>query len=73
MPHVNIKLYSPLSSEQKSGLALAITKAIIDNIKCEEGAVSIALETIDKELWHNKVYIPEIINRKEFLCKSPTY
>ena len=73
MPHINIKHFPSLTSEQQSEIAREITKIIKHVIRCDEGAISIALEPIDKNLWNEQVYIPEIINRKNLLCKIPNY
>ncbi len=73
MPHVNIKHFPSLSKDQQTELAIALTQVITNIVHCDEGAVSIALEPIEKELWNEQVYIPEIINRRELLCKTPTY
>ncbi len=73
MPHIIIKHFPLLSKEQQSELAISLTKVVTDIIKCDEGAVSIALEPIEKEFWNELVYIPEIVNRKKLLFKSPNY
>ena len=73
MPHINIKHFPSLSKEQQSELAIALTQVMTTIIQCDEGAVSIALEPIDKNVWNERVYIPEIVNRKELLCKFPSY
>lgn len=73
MPHINIKYFSSLSIEKRSELAIALAEVVSNLIQCDEGAISIALEPIEKERWNEKVYIPEIVNRKELLCKFPNY
>jgi 4-oxalocrotonate tautomerase len=74
MPHVNIKHFpTSLSQEQQAGLVAAVTQAVMAALKCDEGVVSIALEPIDKETWRERVYLPEIIHRKNLLRKAPTY
>lgn len=74
MPHVNIKHFPvSLSEEQQSELVAAITKAVKSAFKCDEGVISIAIEPVEKELWNERVYIPEIVNRKELLRKPPNY
>jgi 4-oxalocrotonate tautomerase len=73
MPHINIKHFPSLSKEQQAELAKTLTQVITNIIHCDEGAVSIALEPIEKAIWNERVYIPEIINRKELLCKKPSY
>ncbi len=35
--------------------------------------MSIAVEPIDKELWNEEVYIPEIVGRRHILGKVPNY
>ena len=74
MPHVNIKHFPvPLSAEQQSRLVTAVTEAMTRAFGCDEGAVSIALEPVEEEVWRDRVYIPEIVNRREILGKVPTY
>lgn len=73
MPHVNIKHFPPLTKVQQEKLVLNLTKVITDVIQCGAGSVSIALESIEKDDWKEKVYVPEILNRKEFLHKFPDY
>ncbi|MFD7701410.1 amino acid adenylation domain-containing protein [Streptomyces caelestis] len=74
MPHVNIKHFpTHISDEQQAELVSSVTKAVTDAFGCDEGVVSIAIEPIDKELWNEEVYIPEIVNRKHILSKAPNY
>ncbi|MEU6863833.1 amino acid adenylation domain-containing protein [Streptomyces sp. NPDC046876] len=74
MPHVNIKHFpTALSDEQHSELLSAVTKAVTDAFGCDAGVVSIAVEPIDKELWNEEVYIPEIVGRRHILGKVPNY
>jgi len=73
MPHVNIKHFPSLSNEQHADLAKSITDAISRIIGCDEDVISIAVEPINSSEWNQKVYIPEIINRKETLIKKPNY
>jgi phenylpyruvate tautomerase PptA (4-oxalocrotonate tautomerase family) len=71
---VNIKHFPvSLSEEQKSELVAAVTRAITSAFRCEEGAISIALEPVEKVDWNERVYVPEIVNRKDLLRKSPNY
>lgn len=74
MPHVSIKHFPvSLTDQQHSELVAAVTKAMTSAFGCDEGAVSIILEPVEKELWNEKVYIPEIANQKHRLGKVPTY
>ena len=73
MPHVIVKLYPGRSEEQKTKLADEIVKDIVAIAKCEGKSVSVAFEEIEKEDWAEKVYKPDILNRKDNLYKKPGY
>jgi 4-oxalocrotonate tautomerase len=71
MPHVIVKLYPGRSEEQKKKLADEIAKDVVDIAKCGEKSVSVAFEEIEKEDWMEKVYKPDIIEKKATLYKEP--
>ena len=73
MPHVIVKLYPGRSEEQKTKLANEIVRDIVAIAKCEEKSVSVAFEEIEKEDWAEKVYKPDILNKKDSLYKEPGY
>ncbi len=73
MPHVIVKLYPGRSEEQKTKLADEIVRDVVAIAKCEEKSVSVAFEEIEKEDWAEKVYKPDILNRKDSLYKEPGY
>lgn len=73
MPHVNIKHFPSLSKTQQAALGEKITAVITEVIGCSEDVVSVALQPVEKDDWYATVYQPEIINRKELLCKFPKY
>lgn len=73
VPHINLKHFPSLSEEQNAALVAALTKAVMEVVQCNESAISIALEPIEKDAWNEQVYIPEIINRKHLLHKQPGY
>jgi acyl-CoA synthetase (AMP-forming)/AMP-acid ligase II/thioesterase domain-containing protein/phenylpyruvate tautomerase PptA (4-oxalocrotonate tautomerase family)/acyl carrier protein len=74
VPHVNIKHFPiALTDEQQANLVAAVTDAVKNAFSCEERVISIALEPVAKEAWHDRVYVPEIVNRKELLRKAPSY
>lgn len=74
MPHVNVKHFpASLGDEQQFELIASITKAVQSAFGCDEGAISIALEPVGKEVWNERVYVPEIVNRKDLLRKTPNY
>jgi 4-oxalocrotonate tautomerase len=73
MPHVIVKLYPGRSEQQKNRLAEEIVKDIVAIAKCEEEAVSVAIEEIRPEDWAEKVYKPHILDNPERLYKKPGY
>ena len=74
MPHVNIKYFPvSLSEQQQAELVATLTQAVQRAFGCDEGVISIALEPVAKDAWQERVYVPEIVNRKNLLCKRPNY
>jgi 4-oxalocrotonate tautomerase len=73
MPHVIVKLYPGRSEEQKQKLTEAIAKDVVEIIKCPEMAVSVALEEVPPADWPEKVYRPDILEKKETLYRKPGY
>jgi len=74
VPHVNIKHFpASLSEEKQAELVANVTRAIKNAFACDEGAISIALEPVGKDSWNERVYVPEIVDRKDLLCKVPNY
>ncbi|HID70263.1 MAG TPA: 4-oxalocrotonate tautomerase [Desulfobacterales bacterium] len=73
MPHIIVKLYPGRSEEQKTQLAAEIVRNVVGIAKCEEKVVSVAFEEVDQEAWPEKVYRPEIMDKKENLYVKPGY
>ena len=73
MPHVIVKLYPGRSEEQKQRLTEAIAKNVVEIIKCPGAAVSVAFEEISQADWPEKVYKPDILEKKETLYLKPGY
>jgi len=73
MPHVIVKLYPGRTEEQKTKLADEIVKDVVAIAKCEEKSVSVAFKEIEKEDWAEKVYKPDILNKKDILYIEPGY
>jgi 4-oxalocrotonate tautomerase len=65
--------YPGRSEEQKKKLADEIVKDVVAIAKCDEKSVSVAFEEIEKEDWADKVYKPDILDRKDSLYKEPGY
>jgi len=74
MPHVNIKhLPTEMDEPRVSALVSEITEAVKSAFGVDEGVISITLESVAPEVWHEQVYVPEIVNRRESLRKVPRY
>jgi 4-oxalocrotonate tautomerase len=73
MPHVIIKLQTGRSEQQKAKIGEEVTKAIMSGANCTEAAVSICIEDINADDWVEKVYKPDIIQKRDTLYKNPGY
>ena len=73
MPHVIVKLWPGPSEQQKTRLAEAITKDVMDILDLGEEYVSVALEEVEPRDWAEKVYNPDIASKPEQLYKKPGY
>ena len=73
MPHVIVKLWPGKSEQQKTRLAEAITKDVMDILHYGEESVSVAMEEVKSQDWVEKVYEPEIRKKWDKLYKKPGY
>ena len=73
MPHVIIKLYPGRTEAQKKQLTDEIVKDVTTIAKCEKASVSVAFEEVDPQDWAEKVYKPDILEKKDLLYKAPGY
>ena len=73
MPHVIVKLWPGKSEQQKTRLAEAITKDVMNIFDYGEESVSVAMEEIKPEEWAEKVYKPDILENSKNLYKKPGY
>ncbi len=73
MPHIIVKMYTGRTQEQKDNLTKAITDCITKTLNLEERSVSISIEEVDSKEWPEKVYRPDILEKKETLVKKPGY
>ena len=73
MPHVIVKLWPGKSEQQKARLAEAITKDIMEILHYGDEAVSVAMEEVKSQDWLEKVYKPDIQNKRNTLYKKPGY
>ena len=73
MPHVIVKLWPGKSKQQKTRLAEAITKDVMDILHYGDESVSVAMEEVNSQDWVQKVYKPDIQNKWDKLYKKPGY
>jgi amino acid adenylation domain-containing protein len=74
MPHVDIKHFPvDLDETSKQELLVSIVSAVKKTFRCEESAISIALEPVEAQAWDNLVYNPQILRRQRWLLKRPGY
>ncbi|MDF5753554.1 tautomerase family protein [Spongiactinospora sp. TRM90649] len=74
MPHISIKHFpAELTQEQENALLATVTDAVTSAFGVDEGVVSISLEPVRPESWHELVYQPEIIDHRHLLRKEPSY
>jgi len=73
LPHVIVKLWPGKSEQQKTRLAEAITKDVMEILHYGEESVSVAMEEVKPEDWVEKVYKPDVKNKWDTLYKKPGY
>ena len=73
MPHVIVKLWPGKSDQQKTRLAEAITKSVMDILHYGDESISVAMEEVKSQDWVEKVYKPDIQNKWDTLYKKPGY
>jgi 4-oxalocrotonate tautomerase len=73
MPHVIVKLWPGKSEQQKTRLAEAITKDVMEILHYGEESVSVAMEEVNSQEWVEKVYKPDVKNNWDKLYKKPGY
>ena len=73
MPHVIVKLCPGKSEEQKTRLAEAIAKNVMDILHYGDESVSVAMEEVKSQDWVEKVHKPDIQNKWDTLYKKPGY
>jgi 4-oxalocrotonate tautomerase len=73
MPHVIVKLWPGKSEEQKTRLADKITKDVMDVLDYGDESVSVGFEEVKSQNWKEKVYKPDIQDKRDHLYKKPGY
>lgn len=73
MPHVIVKLWPGKTDEQKSRLAEAIARNVIEVLGSTEASVSVSFEDVAKADWAEQVYRPDIVGHPERVFRKPGY
>jgi 4-oxalocrotonate tautomerase len=73
MPHVIVKLWPGKSEQQKTKLAEEVTKAVMSTLNYGEESVSVGIEEVKPQDWTDQVYKPDILGKRETICKEPGY
>jgi 4-oxalocrotonate tautomerase len=73
MPHVIVKLWPGKSEQQKTRLAEAIAKDVMEILHYGKESVSVAMEEVKSQDWLEKVYTPDIENKWDKLYNKPGY
>jgi 4-oxalocrotonate tautomerase len=73
MPHVIVKLWPGKSERQKSRLAEAIAKDVMDVLGYGEESVSVAMEEVEPQAWAEQVYKPDVASKPDQIYKKPGY
>ena len=73
MPHVIVKLWPGKTEQQKTRLAGAIAKDVIDVLHDGEESVSVAFEEVTSQDWAEKVDKPDMKDTRDTLSKKPGY
>lgn len=73
MPHVIVKLWPGKSEQQKTRLAEAIAKDVMEILNYGEESVSVAFEEVRSQDWAKNVYEPDIKKKWNKVYKKLGY
>lgn len=68
-----MKLSPGQSEQQKTRLAEAITKDVMDILHYGKESVSVAMEEVKPQDWVEKVYVPDVKDKWDKLYKKSGY
>ncbi len=68
-----VKLSPGQSEQQKTRLAEAITKDVMDILHYGKESVSVAMEEVKPQDWVEKVYVPDVKDKWDKLYKKSGY
>lgn len=73
MPHIELKIATGQTEENKKKLADLFTKVITENTQNTDEAVSVAIVDVPMEDWKDAVYNTKIKPNLDKLYKKPGY
>lgn len=73
MPHVIVKLWPGKTEAQKSKLADALTRDVMEILNYGEESVSVGIEEVPAGEWASQVYRPDIVGKPSTIYKKPGY
>ncbi|TDU24043.1 4-oxalocrotonate tautomerase [Chromohalobacter marismortui] len=74
MPHIELSHFPvELTHAEKEALAKDLTRVVCDRLKTPSSVVSIALEPVTPEQWHDRVIAPRLLPAGSRLIKKPNY
>ena len=73
MPHVIVKLWPGKSEQQKERLADTIAKDVMEVLDYGEESVSVGIEEVAPGDWAERVFKPDIDQKRDTLYKKPEY
>jgi len=73
MPHVIVRLWPGKSEQQKGRLAEKIAKDVMDVFNYGEESVCVGFEEIKFQDWNERVYRPDIQDKRDQIYKKPGY
>lgn len=73
MPHISVKLWPGRNDELKQKLADELANCMKKTLVVDLEDISVSILEVERELWGENVYWPEIIEGKGRLFKEPGY
>ncbi|MEW2166597.1 hypothetical protein AB0912_26900 [Streptomyces sp. NPDC007084] len=74
VPHLSVRHWPrEFTAEARNELVAELTSVITRVFEVEEGSVSISVEPVAIDRWHDDVHVPELVERAHLLWKRPHY
>ncbi len=70
MPHVIVKLWPGRNETQKRAIADKVIQAVVESAGVPATAVTVGIEEVPKERWHEEVHIPDVDRKNASIYRS---